>query len=302
MKTILIITSSIDVTVNYIVKKYKNEANFFRVNVDEFPNYRIDVGGVNQWRITYRGVIVEKSSIHSIYYRKPILPDLSKYDVNYHGMIAKDIISLINGIVDSFDGKVLTKPCILRKTENKTFQLLYALNEGIQIPQSYIGNHETQALSYVKDCKSIIKPLTVGKIKKCNEIEIYQTSYIEKLEDNIGLTPVYIQSYEEKQYEVRLTFVNDEVFAVRIDSEDKLDWRKNYDRIKYSAIECPSRIKKTCLKLLNDFDLKFGAFDFIVNKQDEWVFLEINPNGQWLWLENAVNMPISQHIVEYLLD
>ena len=92
----------------------------------------------------------------------------------------------------------------------------------------------------------------------------------------------------EKNYEVRLTCVNHSVFAVRIDSEDKLDWRKNYAGLKYSVIECPHIIINRCFKLMEDFGLKFGAFDFIVNKSDEWIFLEINPNGQWLWLEKCI--------------
>lgn len=302
MKAVLIITSSIDVTVDYIIKKYQNGARFYRLNVDEFSQYRIDVGESYQWRISCTDWTLEKSAVYSIYYRKPILSDLSEYDVDYHGMIAKDIVSLINGIVDDFEGKVLTKPYILRKTENKTFQLLYAARKGFNVPKSYIGNSKDIALECIKEYKSIIKPLTTGKIKKSDGIEIYQTSYIDELKEDIGLTPLYVQNYEEKSYEVRLTCINDCVFAVRIDSEDKLDWRKNYAGLKYSLIECPQVVRMHCLKLMEDFDLKFGAFDFIVNKQDEWIFLEINPNGQWLWLEKILDIPISKYIFRYLVD
>lgn len=165
MKAVLIITSSVDVTVDYIIKRYQNEARFYRLNVDELSKYRIDVGAINQWTIACSNWKIEKSSVYSIYYRKPILPDLSKYEEDYHGMIAKDIISLINGIVDDFEGKVLTKPYILRKTENKTIQLLYAVRKGFQLPKSYIGNSKDIALESINKHKSIIKPLTTGKIK-----------------------------------------------------------------------------------------------------------------------------------------
>ena len=151
MKAVLIITSSIDVTVDYIIKSYQNEAMFYRLNVDELSKYRIDVGEVSQWTIACSNWAIEKSSVYSIYYRKPILPDLSKYEEDYHGMIAKDIISLINGIVDDFEGKVLTKPYILRKTENKTFQLLYATRKGFQLPKSYIGNSKVIALESINN-------------------------------------------------------------------------------------------------------------------------------------------------------
>ena len=53
--------------------------------------------------------------------------------------------------------------------------------------------------------------------------------------------------------------------------------------------------------MLEDLELKFGAFDFIVDEEDNWVFLEVNPNGQWQWLEEKLNLNISEKIVEYLV-
>lgn len=300
MKTVLIITSSIDVTVDYMTRKYEKQANFVRVNVDEFSQYKIDIRTSSQWTICCNNFKLDKSMVYSIYYRKPILPDLSEYEESYHKMIAKDIISLINGIVDDFEGKVLTKPYILRKTENKTFQMLYATHEGFNFPQSYIGNNADIATKCIKRHKSIIKPLTTGKIIQNRGLEIYQTSYINELNEDIQLTPIYVQDYEEKNYEVRITCVDGSIFAVRIDSEDKLDWRRNYAGLKYSVIECPQAVQLSCLKLLKDFGLKFGAFDFIVNKRNEWIFLEVNPNGQWLWLEQILDIPISESIFRYL--
>lgn len=301
MKAILIITSSIDVTVDYVIKKYHSDTLIYRLNVDEFSKYKINIGGKSQWSIAYDDWKIEKSDVYSIYYRKPILPDLSEYEKEYHGMIAKDIISLINGITDDFEGKVLTKPAILRKTENKTFQLLYAIRNGFSIPKSYIGNNGEAVLEFVKE-KSIIKPLTTGKIKGHDGVEIYQTNYFNNLSDDIKITPLYIQNYEEKDYEVRLTCINGSMFAVRIDSEDKLDWRKNYKGLKYSIVECTKNVVGWCNKLMKDYNLDFGAFDFIVNKHNEWIFLEVNPNGQWLWLEKALDIPISECVFKYLVD
>ena len=53
--------------------------------------------------------------------------------------------------------------------------------------------------------------------------------------------------------------------------------------------------------MLKDFGLMFGAFDFIVDQNGDWIFLEINPNGQWLWLEKILGLPISKKIVDYLV-
>jgi hypothetical protein len=300
MKKVLIITSSIDNTVDYVINKYRKVAEFYRLDVDMFPKYEVILGGSKQWMISCDEWSLEKKELHSIYYRKPRLPNLDEYSNAYRGMIAKDIISLINGIVDDFQGRVLTRPYILRKTENKAFQLLYAEKKGLLVPKSFIGNSNRSTKDYLNK-KSIIKPLTTGKIIVGDVVELYHTNYLGVLDEGISLTPVYFQEYINKQYEVRMTYIDGYFFTVRIDSQDKLDWRKNYSGLKYGVIDCPLKISVQCKELLKEFELNYGAFDFIVDKNDRWYFLEVNPNGQWLWLEYELKIPISEKIIGYLL-
>ncbi len=54
------------------------------------------------------------------------------------------------------------------------------------------------------------------------------------------------------------------------------------------------------LKLLRRLNLGFGALDFVVTPEEEWTFLEINPNGQWGWLEHATGLPITAGIADFL--
>lgn len=115
-KCILIITNSIDSTVDSIIQRFNKKVDFFRINLDNFSNYKISVGqDYCIWEITdvQRNISINKSEICSIYYRKPMFPDLSEYEQEYHMMIQRDIMGLINGIVDSYDGIVLSKPCFL---------------------------------------------------------------------------------------------------------------------------------------------------------------------------------------------
>ncbi len=46
----------------------------------------------------------------------------------------------------------------------------------------------------------------------------------------------------------------------------------------------PENVQVFCRKVLKNYSLHFGAFDFIKTKDNKYVFLELNPNGQWLWL------------------
>lgn len=229
-----------------------------------------------------------------------MLPDLRMYDSQYHLLIQRDIISIINGIVDSFPGRVITKPSILRKTENKVYQMIYASKYGWSIPKSYIGNDEEKGGEYTQ-LMSIIKPLTTGKTYGKNGWELYQTNMFKGIKEDISLTPIYLQQYIRKQYEVRLTIIAREVYAVRIDTKNKIDWRLDYQNHRYTLIICPEDIIKKCYQMMDDFNLIFGAFDFIVTPEDKWVFLEVNPNGQWLWLEQSLNLDISKKILDNLI-
>ena len=65
-------------------------------------------------------------------------------------------------------------------------------------------------------------------------------------------------------------------------------------------VELPEKVKHECKMMLANYNLVFGAFDYIVTPNNNWVFLELNPNGQWLWLEEALNLDISNKIIEYL--
>ena len=298
-RNILIITSSVDETATYIMKKYSAKANFFRMDVDRFDLYEVNIEN-GRWMIKSCNFQLSSDEVYSIYYRKPMLPDLSAFHPQYHGMIQRDIISIINGIVDSFHGKVLTRPSILRKTENKIFQLLYASENDWLIPQSYIGNCKEKTTEF-RETPSIIKPLTTGKTYGKGEWELYQTSIFKGISEEIGLTPVYLQSYIPKQFEVRITIIEQNVYPVRIDTENKVDWRADYQNHKYTVINCPDYIVEKCCKMMKDYELQFGAFDFVVTPENEWVFLEVNPNGQWLWLEQSLNLDISKKITEYLV-
>ncbi len=53
-----------------------------------------------------------------------------------------------------------------------------------------------------------------------------------------------------------------------------------------------------CLLFLQHFNLNFGCFDFIVDKNGNYIFLECNTNGQWMWLEEEAKLPISAAIAQ----
>jgi len=173
------------------------------------------------------------------------------------------------------------------------------------MPSSLITNSNISTSSFInKNINSIVKPLSTGRVACNNNVGIIQTNLVDKNIElkNLELAPAYFQEYIEKQYELRVTIVDRKVFAVRIDTNEKIDWRKNKENIKYSKFKLPAKIIKKCNALMQKLNLKFGALDFIVNDRDEFYFLEINANGQWGWLEHELKLNISGAIMNYLME
>ena len=98
--------------------------------------------------------------------------------------------------------------------------------------------------------------------------------------------------------------MGEKCFAVSIDSQKMkdtcIDWRNGEHILEHSPIELPEDIQEKCLQLMKRLDLNYGAIDFVQDKEGNFVFLEINPNGQWAWIEHLTGMPISKEIVKSL--
>jgi len=116
------------------------------------------------------------------------------------------------------------------------------------------------------------------------------------------LTPSIFQEYIEKDYELRITVVGERVFSAKVESQHnektKIDWRK--EKLKFTEYKLPDAISKKCVLLLKTLDLNFGAIDLIKTKSGEYIFLEINPNGQWAWIEFDTKLEISEAIISFL--
>lgn len=299
---ILVITSSFDKTIDYLIKK-QSVGNFYVFNIDKFSEYQISYTK-NGFEIRNQdyGVILE-SKCSSIYYRKPSPENLDDMiDVKYHNHCYREVFSLVEGIAEAFDGKCLSRPSILRKADNKILQAKIAEKIGFSTPDYCLTNSPHLLKSYL-DEDIIVKPLSNGVVEDEQHKEIVQTNLFDKNKsiNTLKFCPAYFQKYSKKRYEVRITIIDEVLFSVKIESENKIDWRKKDNKILYSRINTPQEIKDKCLHYMKFFGIYFGCFDFIVF-DDEWFFLEMNANGQWVWLEHETGLNISKEIMRYLND
>lgn len=193
--------------------------------------------------------------------------------------------------------------------ENKFYQVKVAEEVGFLQPQSLISNDKEKLLSFCNQYGFVaLKPMeqVIYRSDK-NLLGLYVNKIDCKMLDSFKLlkeNPIWLQQYIEKDYEVRYTVVGDDHFVCQIDSQKshiaQTDWRR-YDlpNTPHRLITPPQEIRQKVSNLLNVLGLRYGAIDFIVHN-GEWFFLEINPFGQYLWIEMLTGAPISKSIATFL--
>jgi glutathione synthase/RimK-type ligase-like ATP-grasp enzyme len=123
-----------------------------------------------------------------------------------------------------------------------------------------------------------------------------------------GTRPSSFRKKFAKGSKLRVTVVGEKVFPAAIRSQEsrslRHDWR-HYPHFGgsryYSVYSLPAKIEKLCVRLVEALGICFGAIDLIVTPDDDYVFLEVNPNGQWAWIEDFTGLPISDAIAELLI-
>ncbi|MGH3794235.1 MAG: hypothetical protein ACRDRT_16195 [Pseudonocardiaceae bacterium] len=97
--------------------------------------------------------------------------------------------------------------------------------------------------------------------------------------------------------------VGDRLFAAAIhadSAETYIDWRNDYTALRYERIEPPAGVVAGVLEYCVELGLTYGAFDFVIRPDNEWVFLECNANGQYGWIEDAIEAPITEALADLL--
>ena len=117
-------------------------------------------------------------------------------------------------------------------------------------------------------------------------------------------SPLMLQQYVRKQADIRVTVIGAKIFSVMIrptnERDEIVDFRPRCLEMKHEVVECPVELRKSILSYMDIMGLNFAAFDFALDYEDSWIFLECNPNGQWLWLEVLTGLPLVETIARHL--
>jgi glutathione synthase/RimK-type ligase-like ATP-grasp enzyme len=199
-------------------------------------------------------------------------------------------------------------PQVHIRANSKPAQLFVAQQVGLDIPLTIITNDPKQARVFVLQPGESTVYKAMSQSLRLEDGKALFTGLLTERElatlDLVRNTPGIFQRLVPKAYEVRTTVVGHKIFSGKIDSqahsETQIDWRRRPFDIDKQPIQLPYEIEQKLHKFMDAFGLVYGAFDFIVTPQGQHIFLEVNPAGQYMWVEAATHLPITQALADVL--
>ena len=300
MKSILLITEQFDPNVDNLIQELlRRGIPYLRWNLDRYPQdssltYRATTTGF-EGAIETDGRVVSFDDIGSVWYRtyraSGFPAGLNSDQREFAGQEAEMALEALPLVAK---WQWINDPRHHRQATRKPAQLFTARRLGFAIPQTIISNDPGKIRAFcdrggseiIYKALSQSTNLEPGKAIFTGAVTSQALSSL----DLIRHTPGIFQELIPKAYEVRLTVVADTIFAVKIFSQEneqtRIDWRVAPYELKYEPTDLPQDIRYLVAAFMAEFNLVYSCLDFIVTPEGEYVFLESNPGGQYLWIEH----------------
>lgn len=300
---------NIDLFFDYLQSK---NIPFFRLNSDDLSHHMKLSLTDDSFIITDEaGNKINSKDIKAVWHRKSwniaIPEDL---DENYAAVFLNEYESLRFNLFTALEHLPWINPLQAeRKIEsNKILQLTLAKKNNLIIPETLFSNDEEAVKEFFHQfCQGKAIAKLHGTISKSmNGQEMISTLLFD--EDNlkqlsdIAVCPMIFQPYIEKEYELRIVYLNGEFFTGKINNKVHTDWRISQAEFFWEPYELPKNIEENLSLMMQEMGLVFGAIDMIKSTNGNYYFLEVNPQGEWGMLQKELDFPIAQRIADYLIN
>jgi len=255
---------------------------------------------------------LDLNNVSAIWYRRPEAFSLNQdLEPGVRKWLDLECDHLMRGLWATTDARLVNDPARIRDANSKLRQLRLAARLGFRVPDSMVTNDPERAREFCVERRNavIVKALADPVINTDRGPGMIYTHRLTECDldslDAVRHGPTFLQEFVDKTADVRVTVFGDRVFGVAIDSTAvdaaKEDFRKvDPFHLSHTPIDLPDSIKHACVQLVAQLDLSFGAIDLLATADRGFVFLEINPNGQWFWLEQLTGLPMTGAMCDLL--
>lgn len=290
-----------------------------RLNTDLFPaSVKLSARAGDERAghlLTEAGSRVSAEEVCAVWARKLWAPRVPEdLDERFREMCVRESAAALEGFLDALHGaRWVNDIGRARTAENKQRQLRLAARAGLRVPRTLVTNDPEAARQFFAETEGrtvakLLRPLTISM--NAAPLFVYTSRVREEdLTEAEALrhSPVVFQELIPKERELRVAWVAGEAFAGALDasgtSRGQTDWRRAApDECRWQRAELPAEVARGLKALMSALGLVFGAVDLIRTPSGEYVFLEVNPGGEWGMLERDLGLPISGAIARALLN
>jgi hypothetical protein len=315
---ILIVTNRADATADYMVRHLEESGvAHYRINTDSFPEdtveFQVKASGVSA-ELRSGTSCVPMDAIDAIWWRRPISPPPPPCLVGPDRDFAvNEIEAGLGGVLRTADALWVNHPDANITASYKMLQLYRARACGWRVPQTLLTSRPDAAIKFARSLPELPVVKSIDRVVVESTPTVTRVAYARQLcteelsnsEAVVGtLTLLQERIHRRREYRVNVIgreLVSTEIAVPQNASGSPIDRRElPDDALSYCAIELSSDAAERCLSLVRSFNLQFAALDLIETPDGELVFLDLNPNGQWAWIELKTGQPIRRMLGELL--
>jgi glutathione synthase/RimK-type ligase-like ATP-grasp enzyme len=219
-------------------------------------------------------------------------PEDAKFAANEYRCFYDSLMYLL----ETLPVRVVNKYTASRFINNKSVQLLLARACGMNVPRTLISNSPQAVREYFRGnpqrmiCKAF--STHIWQKEQGGPVAVNETFELRAdmlpTDEVLTYAPAIYQELVVKKFDVRMVLLGAAVYAYSLHNpKGSLDWRQDATRglVKAEPIITPPEVEKSVLAFAAKSGIACGSFDFAIDNQDRWWFLEVNEGGQFLWLD-----------------
>lgn len=318
---ILCITHSKDYYTIDLVQQHLEKLGYpsWRFNSDTFGTtcqirYMLDKAPADL-RLHQHGQSISAADISGVWYRKLwAFNTPGQLDAAYIPVFNKEYQTGLHIFLDALKQKPWINKIAADHAVcgNKLWQLDEAQLNGLTVPHTLFSNRGDDVLAFYERCHGNIIMKLHGALGRSMSGggPFFPTTRVTEAAlaqlDTLAYCPMIFQELVPKAYELRIAYADGAFYTGRInaahDANGQTDWRAAHASLPWETYELPSYIQEKIYHLMQRLDLSFGAIDMIRRPDGEYVFLEVNPQGEWGMLQKHLGYPIAETIAEKLVN
>lgn len=313
-RKIVIVTDKFDLGADAVILRLREMGQLpARINLGDIPletSFSVALGNARPMgKLRTKNREIDLHDIRSIFWRNPGSSRLAEgMPAAEQKFVRAEIDHALNGLWASLDCYWMSFPGNIREASWKPGQLKRAASLGFEIPRTLVTSQPSQVLPFFEQCrekmifKAMSDPFLGGIHQPASEgsspaAKVVCSTLIkrEDLQENLGQianAPCQFQEYVEKKLEFRVTIIGDDIFVAEIESQHPLrtplDWQQSTASMVVRKGSLPAEIETRCFALVKGAGLNYSTIDLILTPDGRYVFLESNPSGHCLFVQERV--------------